>query len=58
MSEAQCEEILAAQRAAEAESGRSIDPETCLQEYTREYCEAQLGPRYEQQRAASQEAGE
>lgn len=57
MSRAQCEEILAAQRGAEAEAGPSIDPETCLQEYTREYCEAQLGPHYEQQRAASQEAG-
>lgn len=58
MSEAECKEIFSAQKAAvEAGGGRSIDPQTCLQEYSREFCEAQLGDQYEQQqRAASQAA--
>lgn len=51
MSRAQCSEIVTAQKAAEEESGRSINPETCLQEYSREYCVDRLGEQFEQQRA-------
>jgi hypothetical protein len=59
MSEAECKEIISAQKAAvEAGGGRSIDPRTCLQEYTREFCEAQLGSQYEQQQRAASQAGQ
>jgi hypothetical protein len=52
MSKAQCKEILTAQKAAQEEAGRSVSPETCLQEYSREFCETRFKEQYEQQAAA------
>lgn len=51
MSEAQCKEILTAQKAAADEAGSSISPETCLKEYGREFCEKHFKQQYEQQQA-------
>jgi hypothetical protein len=52
LSEAQCKEILTAQKAAQEEAGPSVSPETCLQEYSREFCESRFKAQYEQQAAA------
>jgi hypothetical protein len=52
MSEAQCKEIVTAQKAAQAPAGPSVSPETCLQEYSREFCESRFKEHYEQQAAA------
>lgn len=54
MSEARCEEIIAAQKEAEQEGGASIDPETCVEDHSRDYCAARLGEHFEQQQAAQQ----
>lgn len=54
MGEVRCREIISGQEAAmEAGGSHSIDPYTCLQEYSREFCEAQLREKYEQQQPAA-----
>jgi hypothetical protein len=49
MSEEQCKEIVQAQKAAETGTGKSVSPQTCLQEYSREFCELRFGEQAEQQ---------
>lgn len=51
MSEEQCEEIVRAQKAAEGQAGKSVSPQTCLEEYSREFCEERFGQQAEQQQA-------
>ncbi|HEY8501729.1 MAG TPA: hypothetical protein VIL21_03515 [Solirubrobacterales bacterium] len=45
----QCKEIIQAQKEAEKESGSSVSPETCLDEYSRGYCEKRFGEQAERQ---------
>jgi hypothetical protein len=56
MSQSNCESMLAAQKAAAERSAAPVSVDECVRNPTPR-CEAMLGPMFEEQRAASQEAG-
>jgi len=45
----QCREIIQAQKEAEKGKDNSVSPETCLDEYSREFCEERFGEQAERQ---------
>jgi hypothetical protein len=45
----QCKEIVQAQKEAEKRGDNSVSPETCLDEYSREFCEERFGEQAERQ---------
>gem|GEM_PF-4209011 len=49
MTKEQCEEVVRAQKAAEKGTDASVSPQTCLDEYSREFCEERFKEQAEQQ---------